>query len=482
VASLKRNFFYNILLSTTQVIFPLFVFPYLARVIHPEGIGIVSFVDSFCRYMILFSALGIPIYGVREIAKAKNDKIQQAKIFKELVFLHVIVTFLFLLIYFGIIFSVGKFQNYTKYYIAGSLMIFSNVFIVEWYFQGIEDFRFITLRNIIVRSFLLFFVYLFVKSEEDSFIYFLITVIMSVLNAAINFFYAIRKIDSNYHIEINNLKKHVKPLLYIFSSIAFISIYTLLDTILLGFLADDRSVGIYSMALKVARVPMMFIGAFGVVLIPKLSAYFIENKMVVFESLIQKSFNLVVTFAIPIIFLIITCSREIILIFAGNYFIESQFVLNILSLLGLLIGISNIFGLQVLTPMGKDKYLTISVFFGTLVSLGLNFFLIPLYKEKGAAISNILAELTVMLSTILFSKKFINIKIDFKLMTNIIFCSIPIIIIHTLVKSYFNSLFLILFLTTFISFLYYLFAQIYFIKNSIIIEIKEKIYTFYERI
>lgn len=475
MSSIKKNFIYNTILSVTQVVFPLLVFPYLARIIQPEGLGIVSFVDSICRYLILFSALGIPIYGVREIAKIKNDHFRLSKLFSELVFLHLIFTLFFLIIYFIIVFTFDKFHSNINFYIAGSLMLLSNVFIVEWYYQGIEDFKFITLRNLIVRSILLVTVFLLVKNPNDSFIYFVITVVMSLTNAAINFTYAIKKTPFNLKVKSSELKKHIKPLLFIFSSIIFISFYTLLDTILLGFLSNERSVGIYSMALKVARVPMMIIGTLGVVLIPKLAIFHNDNNTENFKKLIEKSISFVLTLSIPIIFLLSSCSSEIILFFAGSSFIESQFVLILLSTLGLFIGISNVFGLQVLTPMSKDKYLTFSVLFGTIVSVGLNIILIPIYKEKGAAISNVFAEFTVMISTIYFSKKFIDIKLNYKFILLLFTISLPIFLIHYEISNLIDSNFLIIFFTFSISFFYLLIAHIYLIKNPLVIEFKNKL-------
>jgi hypothetical protein len=301
---------------------------------------------------------------------------------------------------------------------------------------------------------------------------------MSLSNAAINFIYAVKKTNYKINFKSSDLKKHIKPLFFIFSSIIFISFYTLLDTILLGFLSNERSVGIYSMALKVARVPMMFIGALGVVLIPKLSILYNENNSETFKKLIEKSIFFVLTFSIPVIFLLSSCSKEIILLFAGSDFIDSQFVLILLSTLGLFIGISNVFGLQVLTPMSKDKYLTISVFLGTIVSVGLNFLLIPIYKEKGAAISNVLAEFTVMASTIFFTRKFIKINVSYKFILLIILSSSPILLFHYEIVKHIESNFLIIILTFFISIIYLAITHIYLIKNPLAIEFKNKIFSY----
>ena len=149
--SIKKNFLYNTLLSVTQVLFPLITFSYVARVISPIGIGTVSFVESICRYAILIAALGIPLYGVREVAKLKGDKVRLSKLCSELLTIHFVVTLLISFIYLVTIFSISKLNHNLNYYLLGLLMVFSNIFIMEWYFQGIGDFKFITIRTLIVR-------------------------------------------------------------------------------------------------------------------------------------------------------------------------------------------------------------------------------------------------------------------------------------------------------------------------------------------
>lgn len=469
--STKKNFAYNSILSLSQVVFPLVIFPYVARIILPVGIGEVSFVESICRYAILFSGLGIPIYGVREVAKCKNDPLKLNRLFSELIVIHFIITLLVLLIYIVMLFTVTKLNQNLEFYYMGILMIFSNIFIVEWYFQGIGQFKFITLRNLIVRSILTILVFFLVKNKQDGIIYFSTIVLTSVLNAIINFIYAKKTVKFDFSFHWLSIKKHFSPLFFIFSSIAFISIYTLLDTIMLGFLATEKAVGLYTTALKVSKVPMTFIGALGVVLIPQLSEHYHNKNLIEFDRLINKSINFVITFSLPAILLLMGSSNIIIVLFAGKNFSDAGVVLKILSVLSLLIGISNVFGLQVLTPMAKDKYLTYSVVFGTAISLFLNFILIPIYSEVGAAISNVIAEIAVTAATLFFAKKFISIKLDGFFIIKSIFISIPILVIPFIAMQITDNQTIELFLTFVITLFYYLFMQVKVLKNDLLIEI-----------
>jgi O-antigen/teichoic acid export membrane protein len=480
LSSIKQNFIFNALLSLSQVVFPLITFPYVARVILPTGIGEVTLVESICKYVILFSALGIPIYGVREIAKVKNEKEKLNKLFTELIIIHFTITIFVSSLFVILIYLIPLLYNKLEFYLLGLLLILSNVFVIEWYFQGIGQFKFITIRNLIVKTILTILVFIVVKEKTDVLTYFSLIVITSILNAVVNFVYALRIIKLDFSSNLNNLKKHFKPLFYIFSSIAFISIYTLLDTIMLGFMTDERTVGLYSTGLKVSRIPMLFIGALGVVLIPRLSEHFHHNRLDDFISLINKSVKFVITFSVPTLFLLLSLSDTIIVSFAGSNFIEAGSVLKILSLLSLLIGLSNIFGLQILTPMGQDKYLTFSVLIGMVISLGLNLILIPIYKEKGAAISNIIAEIAVTIATIFFASKFIKLIIDWKFVFKTIIYSIPLFFIPIFVSRYVISNISLMIITIVLSGIYFLPIQLYVIKNELFIDLKNKIFKNYE--
>ena len=162
MSSIQKNFFYNTILSITQVLFPLIIFSYVARVIEPVGIGKVSFVESICRYAMLIAALGIPIYGVREVAKLKDDKAKLSQLCSELITIHFISSFLISLLYLIIVSSTNQLSEHLNFYLIVLIMIFSNVFSIEWYFQGIGDFKFITIRTLIVRivtTILVFFIF-----------------------------------------------------------------------------------------------------------------------------------------------------------------------------------------------------------------------------------------------------------------------------------------------------------------------------------
>lgn len=454
--------------------FPLIVFPYISRVLGPAGIGQVTFIESICRYAILISALGIPIYGVREVARIKENRAKIKELVSEILAIHFLSTFVIVFTYIFLVFTFSILKENLNFYLYGIVFIISNIFNVEWYFQGIEEFKFITIRSILVKSVVTVLTFMLVKNNADQILYFLTIVLTLCLNAFFNFYFLLKRTSISI-VKFPSLKKHIKPLFYIFSSTAFVSIYTLSDTILLGLLSDKHEVGLYTIGQKLSRIPILFIGAMSLVLIPKLSTYFKNDDHKMFNRILTQSFEFVVFFSIPIIFFIIGNSNYIITEFAGADFIKSSQILIILSLLSLLVGLSNIFGLQILTPSGNDKYFTVSVFFGMIVSVVLNYFLIPIYGAPAAAFSSVISEIFVTIITYYYACKLVSLKLNFFLVLKISIFSLPIILFSFLTSLVSINLFLAFFCNLFFCFLYTYILHYYILKTPFFLKLKESI-------
>jgi O-antigen/teichoic acid export membrane protein len=470
------------MLALSQVVIPLITFPYVARVLLPSGIGQVAYVESIFRYGILISGLGMPIYGVREVAKAKGDKEKLDRLFSELFAVHFILTLIIIVFLWLIFIYIPGINNYFGFLFPGILLILSNVFLVEWYFQGIERFKFLAIRSLIVKLIFVALTFLTIKNEGDSVKYFFLGSLMLFVNALINFSVAVKSVTFYCRLNTLDLKKHLKPLILIFSSIALISGYTLFDTLVLGLLSNQETVGIYTAGIKLARIPVLLVGALGVVLIPKLSEYYFNNDVDEFNLLVGKSLNFIITISVPITLIIFSLSDELIVSFAGNNFLKSSDVLLILSGLSFFIGLSNVFGLQILTPLGLDKYFTYSVFFGFIVSLVGNFYLIPHYREIGAAISNMMAEVVVALATMYYASKLLSFQISWNFFIKVFLTSLPIYCLSKVFIYFFSNSYLIVFLTTFLGLLIFTYLQVKLVRNEFFVSFLIKIKSIYERV
>jgi O-antigen/teichoic acid export membrane protein len=388
----------------------------------------------------LFAALGIPIYGIREISKTTNSFKIRSKVFSEIISIHFITSIFCILIYLFIITFFDRFHQNSTIYLFGAFYIFINTFSIEWFFNGLSEFKYIAIRSVLIRFFFLIGLFLLVKKSSDVFWYFSLNVMVLFINNLVNIYYLRKKV--RYTLQNLNLKIHLKPLLIIFLSTLAISLYILIDTLILGFLKADNYVGYYTVASKLNKVPLTFLIALGGVLIPQLSKAADEKDMVNFQKLIHKSFDFVIMLGVPLTLVLFLFSKELILLFSGKEFLPAINSMRVMTSVSLLIGLSNIFGLQILTPLGNDKKFLIAVTFGTITSLLLNFILIPIFADLGAAITNLFSEIMVTLITGYFASKIIDISSSLKALTLQIIYYIPVLILGICLNQFIDSSFI----------------------------------------
>jgi len=409
---LKKNIFFNTLLSLSQILFPLITFPYASRVLGPEAIGAVSFADNFTTYFLIFSALGIPMYGIREIAKVKDDPKRLGVVFSELLIIHLCTSLIAVAILFGVSFFTERLRSNFGLYQIGMAIVLGSVFMAEWFFQGIEKFQFIAVRSVCIRLFTITLLFLLVHGVEDRDLYYGLNLVAVVIGASINIF-SIRKLVTISY-KGTSYKRHFRPLLIIFSNSIITSVYLVFDTIILGFLTNDLNVGYYSAAMRISKISMAVIGVLGAVLLPRLTLAFQEEDLTAARSLIGKSLSFVIFISIPIAVGTLCLSKEIIFLFAGDKYSNSVYSLNILCFIVIVIGLAQVFANQILLPMHKEKNILFASLFGMVVSLSLNFALIPIFKHVGAAISSFSTELVVTIVLFIYARKALKFNFPYK--------------------------------------------------------------------
>ena len=267
----QKNVFYNVLLAISQVLFPMLTFPYLARVLGPEHVGVLNFAESYARYFVLVAAFGIPIYGVREIAKIYNDKEKLSKLFVEIFTINFITTIILSIVFLITIIYVDRLNSAGILFYWALLFFFLQVFVLEWFFIGIKQFKFIAVRFFFIRLIFIACVFIFIKTSNDYLIYMRMQVLLNLLLAIVNIYYITKFINfKNLSLQSLNLKQHLKPLMVLFLTIFFISIYLQLDTVILGFLTDSESVGYYSSALKLNKLLIAVFAAISAAMFPRM--------------------------------------------------------------------------------------------------------------------------------------------------------------------------------------------------------------------
>jgi O-antigen/teichoic acid export membrane protein len=352
------------------------------------------------------------MYAVRETARVRNNQKELSKTTLEIVLLHAALTIIGYVIVFILCCFVSKIHEHATLFLLLSLSIFFNAIGVEWFYQGIENFRYITLRGIIIRLISIVFLFVFVKSRDDLMYYAAYSIFATVGNNVFNFFH-LRKFLSLHLIELHELHPliHLKPSIRIFVLNLIISIYVNLDSVMLGFIHDSASVGYYTGATKITRLSLGIITSLGTVMLPRLSNLIQIGLKDEFIKLAQKSIDFVMTVSMPIFIGIIIMSPVLIRLFCGDGYIPAILTLQIISPIIVIIAMSNALGIQILYPQGKEKWVIISTTIGALTNFIINIILIPKLAQNGAAIATVVAESCVTLSMYFWAHDYLPVKI-----------------------------------------------------------------------
>lgn len=470
MSSLKGNIILNYINTLSGLIFPIVTFPYAARMLQPEGIGVVNFQNSIIGYIVLLTSLGIPLYAVREIAKCRSNIELRNQTTVEIIFLSFILCVFGYLIVFFIGLLVPRVQEeLTLFYILSSSILFTAIG-VQWFYQGIEDFLFITIRGLIIRFLCAISLFIFVKDKDDLLVYGLVVIGTTVGNNLINFIHLHKYIRlSLIKWKKLNITRHIKPALRIFMLTVITSIYVQLNTIMLGFMIDDRAVGIFTAGNKLTHILVSMVTSLGTVMLPRCSHLIGEGKFDEFNGIIRKSYHFMMFMAIPLTVGIILLARPITLSFCGKDYFDAISVVIYTAPVIVFIGLTNIIGIQVLYPYGKENMVIISTLVAAGLNVLLNLLLIPPFAETGAAISMLLSELSVLLVQIKLGKKYIPFSFFDKELLNYLYATIAMIfgVLHS---YYFDNMWIQMTIgSLFGSFLFFIY--LYFKKDYILSEI-----------
>jgi O-antigen/teichoic acid export membrane protein len=412
--SIKKNFIYNNLYTITTLLVPLLTYPYLTRVLGAAGIGKFSFLTSFANYFILFSSIGIPVYGVREIARVRDNQDQLNQVFSEIFVLKMLGTLIILPVFFFSLSLPELLQGEDDMKLLALAFLGVNIFGVEWLFKGVERFAVITNVNVVLRLMLVGLIFLLVKKPGDYWVYYGITVIIHGLTCLFFFFLA----RSEVRLKWKNLelKKHLGPMSIIFASVLAVSIYDYLDVVMLGHLSSAEQVGFYAVSMKIVRLSVSVVTSLSVVIMPRISYHIEKGEMEQFYRIVEKALKFVSFLSIPMVVGLVLIAPSLIYAFAGDGFAPAGKLLPLLSGLIGIVGFSYLLGSQILIPVGKEKSFLVTVVLGAVCNLSLNYMLIPKMQAAGAVWATIVSALIVLLSTVYFIRKYFS--VNFSLVTS----------------------------------------------------------------
>lgn len=412
--SIKRNYLLNTSYQILILFVPLITAPYLSRVLGVKNIGMYSYAVSIVSYFTLFAILGTSTYGQRKIAYVQDDREERSRVFFEtLIFRSIasITVLIFWLIY------ICKNQTNEFIYIVLSLNIFSVLTDITWFFQGLEEFAKIIIRNFFIRVISILFVFICIKSSDDLVLYVAGTGILNIIGNISIWLYL-----PKYITRVKNIKpfRDIKEIVLLFIPTIAIQIYTVLDKTMIGFFSSDSTNnGYYEQAEKIVKISLTVITSLGTVMIPRIAKTYMNGDKEAVNKYMYRSYRFVWFLAIPMCLGFVSIANRFVPIFYGAGYEGTIPLLKLFSTLLIIIGLNNVTGVQFLIPTKKQNIFTRTVIYGAVINLILNIILIPKYFAIGAAIGSIVAELAITIIQFIYIYR---LK-EFKIIN--IFCGLP---------------------------------------------------------
>ncbi len=405
--SIKLNFIMNALLSLSNFIFPIITFPYVSRILLPLGTGKISTATSIVAYFNIFAQLGVPTYGIRACAKVRDNREELTRTAHELLFINLVTSAVTYLLFFAAVASVPALRDEATLYLITSSTILLTSIGMEWLYKALEQYTYITVRSVIFKFIAMAFMFLLVHKQSDYVIYGGIAIFAASASNILNFINVRKYIDLR---PVGNYRpgRHLKFVGIFLAMSCATTVYTNLDTVMLRFMSGDEEVGLYNAAVKIKTVVLSVVTSLGAVLLPRVS-YYIENKMMdEFKQVTAKALNFVVVLAGGASIFFIYMAEPCILFISGEPFRGSIIPMQIIVPTIFIIGISNILGIQMLVPLGKEKSLLWAEIGGAIIDLVINIILIPRMQSAGAALGTLVAEIFVTTYLYIYLKNELN--------------------------------------------------------------------------
>lgn len=475
VKSIKFNFVMNLIRVLMTILFPLITYPYATRILHTSGMGRATYVASIVSYFQLIAAFGVNNYAITEGAKIRDDKQKLNKFASEMFFINLVSTAI-AYISFAVFLFLPKFEGYQFLLIISSTSILFTTLGMEWLYELLEEYRYITVRSIAFQIISLVALFIVVRDEGDVAWYVALTAISTAGSGILNFFHSRKYVHLfGEKIEFPSLKKHMKPMVYMFGvSIASV-IYLNSDITMLGLMRNDEEVGIYSAATKMNQVLCTLIKSLSTVIMARL-AYYIEMKQKEnFDRLLRRAFSFMLMLIVPCMVGMWMLAPEIIMLIAGKEFMDAVMPEKIMILNLFFSPINGFIAYQIFMPYKKEKIIFWATCGGAVTNLLINFILIPKYTYNGAAVATVIAEGIVMLISLILGRKLINIWKLLRGGWQYVIACVPMLLAYFLIpRSAFSNYLVYMFLMIVIGVGSY-FLTLLLIRNEIVLEEWKKV-------
>lgn len=405
--TLRKNFLYSISYQILTLILPLITAPYVTRILGAKSLGIYSQSQALAHYFLLFAMLGVSNYGNRAIARVRDDRKETSRTFWEIYafqFMTAVIASSFYWIY------CLRFASENRLiYIMQSFYVMSGLLDVNWFCFGMEKFRLTSLRSMAVRILSAIAVFVFVNSRDDLWVYTFILSVSFILSTVAVWPFILENVDF-VRPNLNGIKKHIKPNLLLFWPVIAISLYNIMDKLMLGYFSEDEEVAFYSYAERIVTIPTTIILALDNVIMPRMSNLFASDDKVKTKRLMDTVMLFAMFMAAAMGFGLAGVANVFAPWFYGKAFTRCGYFIVLLCPTIIFKGWAGALRTQFIIPTGRDIIYVSSLTTGAIVNLILDFLLIPKINGVGAIIGTIAAEFSVFFVQFFRCRKDIDIK------------------------------------------------------------------------
>lgn len=387
----KKNYIFQVIYQLLTLMFPLITAPYVTRTLGASNLGIYTYSLSVATVFLKVAELGIVNHGSRSIASVQDNEIERSKVFSNIYIIQAFSSLLMTLIYIAYVFLIVKEDKCIGF--LQTISVISSLFNISWLYMGMENFKKIVFRDTAVKILSLFCIFIFVREKNDLWKYACILLVSSTVGY-LTLWFEIKKYVVFFKPSIEEIKKHIKPILILFIPTIAVTLYTTIDKVMLGSISGKSQVAYYQYAATLASIPLGFITSFGNVMMPHMASMSAKKEKSVVET-INKSMLFIMFLSSAFAFGEAAISREIIPLYYGDEFIASVPLLILLSIKLPFMSWASVIRTQCLIPENRDKEYIISLFCGAAINLSMNFFLISKFDAIGAVIATIFAEIAV---------------------------------------------------------------------------------------
>ena len=428
-----------------SVVFPLITIPYVSRILLSDGLGKVNYANNIVAWFLMFASLGIPRYGIREIAKNRDNQNSLNQTFSELFYINFISSSICSFAYISIIWIIPYFDDKLLLYTVAGIQLFLNVFNVDWFYQGIEEYAYITKRSFVFKVCSMIAMFFFVRNHDDYIVYALIQSIALAGNFILNF-YNLRK-HVAFSFKNINLKKHMSSIFILLSTQLAVNMYSLLDTTMLGIWCSTSVIGYYSNVQKIIKIIAVLTASLGGVMLPRLVNMYSLNDLDGLKTISEKALDMILVMCLPISAGLIVVAKDIVPVVFGNDFMPCIKTMMIFAPFIVFSTVGNLFGTQLLMVFRKEQQLLRSVIVGSVINFTLNFLLIKHLYQDGAALASVITECIVMIVQIIMVNKCIKIRLNVKSFFQIILMTVVMVCGVLAVQSFILNRFINLFVS-----------------------------------